>query len=184
VAFSCFASLANQLSLRQAVFWWVLARVLKVFGECTLVYDDIINGMESHERIKAFVVPDTLAERGEFARVAETFSFDEGVLMHLAKTNGRMVDLTSAIWNELDNTDSNRFEVGDWAAVADHAGHVGRDWQSIKDGVVHGQSYDAPIVMKYRDKCHLVSGNTRLMVARALGLKPRVWLFEVYDNEA
>jgi len=73
-----------------------------------------MNGMESHEGLKAFVIPNTLAERGEFARVAETFSFDAGELMRVAKTNGRMVDLTSAIWNELDNTDSNRLDVGNW----------------------------------------------------------------------
>lgn len=68
--------------------------------------------------------------------------------------------------------------------MADYAGQVGRDWQSIKSGVERGQAYDAPIVMKYRDTYHLVSGNTRLMVAKALGRKPQVWLFEVYDNKA
>ncbi len=139
--------------------------------------------MESLAGGDNFKKPDVLAERGEFTRVAATFGFDEGVLMHVASNEGRLVPLSAVVWNELDNTDSNRFEIGEWSAVAEHATAVGRDWQTIKEAFEKGQQYDAPIVMKFRDAYHLVSGNTRLMVARALGIEPRVWLFEVYDNE-
>ncbi len=139
--------------------------------------------VESFEQIGAFIKPDILSERGEFTRVAETFSLDEGVLMHLAATDGSLVGLSRDVWDELDNTDSNRFEAGDWDVIAEHAAWYGRDWQSIKHALAKGLSYDAPIIMKFRGKYHLVSGNTRLMVARAMGIVPKVWLFEVYDNE-
>lgn len=127
--------------------------------------------------------PDILAERGEFTRVAGTFSLDEGRLIRLATTAGSLVSLSRDVWDDLDNTDSNRFEIGDWEAVAEHSHQSGRDWQGIKSNFIQGQSYDAPIIMKFRGQYHLVSGNTRLMVVRAMGVAPKVWLFEVYDSE-
>lgn len=63
--------------------------------------------------------------------------------------------------------------------VERNAFHIGRDWESVKTALEGGVPLDAPIIMKRGDQTHLVSGNTRLMVARAMGIRPQVWVFEV-----
>lgn len=128
-----------------------------------------------------FKYPDIEAEIGEFERVADTFGIDSSVLMFLAH-EGQMTYLDFELWNKLENTDSNTFDIGDWEWVHEHSNPDGehkRDWESLKDKVERGKVLNAPIIMKYGNKYHLVSGNTRLMVARAKGVVPKVLLFEI-----
>ncbi|MFT5849903.1 MAG: ParB-like chromosome segregation protein Spo0J, partial [Patiriisocius sp.] len=54
-----------------------------------------------------------------------------------------------------------------------------RDWELLRDRLQSGQATDAPIVMKFGDRYHLVAGNTRLMAAKALGVRPQILLFEI-----
>ena len=134
---------------------------------------------ESIEKPKVyFLYPDLEAERGEFERVAETFSIDDSVLMFQAQS-GELVDLDDAIWRQLDNTDSNRFDVGDWDTAVRFATEANRDYLDLKDKLERNVKLDAPIIMQHNTKYHLVSGNTRLMVSKALGITPKVLLFEV-----
>ena len=124
---------------------------------------------------QAFVYPDIMKEAGEFERVALTFSIDTSVLLFQAK-DGEMTSLDEDMWQKLENTDSNRFESGDWDKVAEYATMAERDWQSIHNST---SGIDAPIIMKFGDRYHLVAGNTRLMVARARGINPKVLLFSI-----
>lgn len=96
--------------------------------------------------------------------------------MFLAR-DGHMVPLTDDIWQRLENTDSNRFEAGDWKTVERFANSVQRNWLDLKKKLQACHSLDAPLVMYINGKYHLISGNTRLMVARAAGITPNVLLF-------
>jgi hypothetical protein len=128
-----------------------------------------------------FKYPNIEKEEGEFDRVAVEFGIETSVLTFQAH-NGELVQLTEDILNRLENTDANTFEVGDWDAVHDHSNPDGvhkRDWESLKVKMDKGEVLDAPIIMKFGDRYHLVSGNTRLMVSRAKGVYPKVLIFEV-----
>jgi len=53
----------------------------------------------------------------------------------------------------------------------------GRDWKSIKDAYERDTSMEAPIIAKLPNGIfHLISGNTRLCVARVIGLIPKIVL--------
>jgi len=85
----------------------------------------------------------------------------------------------------LDNTDSFDITPEGWEKVAENIDYTNqetgakRSWQDLKQKTEQGQELDAPIVLKYQDELHLVSGNTRLMVARALGKTPKVLFVEM-----
>lgn len=127
---------------------------------------------------QVFKYPSIEREEGEFERVAQTFGIETSVLMFQAR-NGELITLNEKLWQKLENTDSNRFETGDWEKVEEFSNSVDRDWNDLKNKLAAGTQLDAPIIMQFGDRYHLVSGNTRLMVARAEGLKPTVLLFEV-----
>ncbi len=127
---------------------------------------------------EVFKVPDIQSEKGEFERVAETFDLDPDILMFLATEEGKLQELSEGLSCELENTDSNKFEKGDWEEVGKWAREYGRDWVAIKEKVEQGVLMEAPIIMKYGTVYHLVSGNTRLMVTRALGVTPKALFFE------
>lgn len=135
---------------------------------------------ENDHRTHHFNQPDIFREKGELERVAKKFGIDSSVLLYQAQ-QGNMRTLNETDWCTLDNTDSYYIESGDWETVASHAQEqeIVRDWESIKTALETGTQLDAPIIMKIGDQTHLVSGNTRLMVSRALGIKPQVWVFEV-----
>lgn len=130
-----------------------------------------------------FKAPDIYTENGEFVRVGEEFGFDDAVLTYLAKHNGKMVVLNDEIWSRLENTDSYGIEESDWATVEDKSKEASRDYLVPKMKIEKGELLQAPIIMKMGDIFHLVSGNTRLMVSRAFGIKPQVYLFEVDTHE-
>ncbi len=139
---------------------------------------------ESFESVKEpFVLPDIKAERGEFERVAEKFGLDTDTLLFLAAEEGVLSPLTEEVWKNLDNTDSNTFNSGDsdaWDKIREgcEAQNPPRDWQALKITMEQGGDIEAPIIIKYDNQYHLVSGNSRLMVARALDITPKVLIFE------
>jgi len=134
-----------------------------------------------NSRKEYFKYPNIEKEEGEFDRVAVEFGIETSVLMFQAQ-NGELVQLTEEVLSKLENTDANTFDVGDWDAVHDHSNPDGvhkRDWESLKTKMEKGEVLDAPIIMKFGDRYHLVSGNTRLMVSRAMGIYPKALIFEV-----
>ena len=132
-----------------------------------------------------FTYPDIKHELGEFERVSKEFEIDSSVLMFLAH-EGEMISLGEDVWSALENTDSNDFEAGDWEAVHECSNPDGvqkRDWEELRNKFDAGKALDAPIIMKFGRRYHLVSGNTRLMISRAKGIVPKVLLFEVDQPE-
>jgi hypothetical protein len=82
-------------------------------------------------------------------------------------------------WGRLENTDSFDITKGDWGTVEYHSNAGARDWKSLKTRLEQGQAVDAPVIFKKGETLHLVSGNTRLMVTRALGMVPKVLVVEL-----
>lgn len=137
---------------------------------------------------EVFKKPDIQAEKGEFERVGQLFGIDDSVLMYLAQAEGSMVPLTDDLWSTLSNSDSFDIPVEGHDVAERLAQSNGRDYHAVADrmyaGLVSGEALDAPIIMKHGNQYHVVSGNTRLMAARAYGVTPPVWLFEVDSHEA
>jgi hypothetical protein len=130
-----------------------------------------------------FVLSSTERERGEIERVATTFSegheneFIERFM--LALQSASLVPLSEDVWGKLENSDSFPIQNGDWETVRSLAEQVNRDWNSLKEKMENGTPLDAPIILKIKDNFYLVSGNTRLMIARALGITPEVVLVDI-----
>jgi hypothetical protein len=138
-----------------------------------------------------FVSPEIAKEAGEIRRVAEEVFGDRDAenflsrFMEAAKT-APLTELSEDMWSQLENTDSYGIPPQDWSLVEEHAvaGHSSnsRDWQLLKARYEQGATIEAPMVLKANGILHLVSGNTRLMVARALGITPKVLLVEFSGN--
>ncbi len=129
-----------------------------------------------------FTKPDIYKEMGEFVRVGKEFGLDAGVLMYLAKQNGKLVTLNEGLLSRLENTDLHDIEEGDWETVASKSKQARRDYISVKKDFGAGE-VKAPIIFDAGDRLHLVSGNTRLMVSRALGVRPQFYIFRLDSNE-
>lgn len=131
-----------------------------------------------------FTFPNVEGERGEINRVAEHFGYDQERFAHeflLRAKNTSLTSLTDEVWSRLDNTDScSEINYGDWSAVERHAVGYGRkEWQELRDKMQNKTATDAPIIIKHNTVLHLVSGNTRLMVARAMGITPHVLVVDM-----
>lgn len=125
-----------------------------------------------------FVHPDTQKEKDELERVEREFGIDSSVLIFAAR-DGVFTELSDGVWDTLENTDSNRFVEGDWEEVKRLSEKYERDWEDLRQKLEAGTPLDAPIIMQFGDRYHLVSGNTRLMVARAMGLRPKAYIFKI-----
>ncbi len=137
---------------------------------------------ENFENQSRFKLPNIENERGEFERVAQKFQIDSSVLMFLAR-EGQLVQLTESLLSNLENTDACDIEKDDFETLdrllQNNSSFHQRDWRDLYTKLTSGTLIDAPIVMKYGNRYHLVSGNTRLMVARVLGITPQILLFTI-----
>ena len=133
-------------------------------------------------------MPDIQKEQGEIRRVSkEVFhEADAGKFFlrfrEAAKT-ASLLDLSEDAWSRLENTDSHDITPQNWVqveenAIAGHSDHP-RDWQLLRTLYEQDAPIEAPIVLKTGNTLHLVAGNTRLMVARALGITPKILLVEL-----
>lgn len=129
-------------------------------------------------------------EPGEIKRVQEHFqiktaNFVEKFIERARR--GKLERLTDKIWDTVENTDSHSDNVlrGDWETVGQlaEAKTPPRDWRSQKRDMELGVALDAPIIARRGDILHLVAGDTRLVVARALGKKPDVLIVDITDFE-
>ena len=145
------------------------------------------NHESGEENKPMFILPNIESERGEIERVAKTFA-PEGVESFLRKFfvqagKSEVVELDDEVWKKLENTDSWDIELGNWEKVRHHAeeGHPDnpRRWDLIRGALGENKEIYAPIIVTVGDKTHLVSGNTRLMVCRAAGVRPHVLMVDM-----
>ena len=135
-----------------------------------------------------FVFPDIKKEEGEIERVAETVfggadptRFFEEFEKRARKT--QLSSLTQTEWAELENTGWHFITLGDWDKVAELSAECepNRDWQDLRNKMQSRKELDAPIVVRKGNLLHKVGGNTRLMVAKALGVNPKVLVVDMTD---
>lgn len=125
-----------------------------------------------------WITPSLLEEMGEFERVAELYSVPLSSLVSLF-TSGTMEDMDDETWNELGNTDSQ--EPIELEAVFQLAAGLGRNAHVLVEAFRAGKPMKAPVVLFLANgEKHLVSGNTRLLVCRATGIRPRI--FKLQSN--
>ncbi|MFA9262436.1 MAG: hypothetical protein ACEQSB_03740 [Undibacterium sp.] len=134
-----------------------------------------------------WVRPDTKLEfeLGEIERVSrhfgETPEEQSRIINRLTEGIAQVepVDLTPDLWENLENTDSFDIAAGDYARVRVLAQEYGRNEGHIIDQVNSGIPIETPIIAQRGEALHLVSGNTRLMLARAAGQIPKVIIVQI-----
>jgi hypothetical protein len=144
--------------------------------------------MEKIEEQNSLVSPYAPYERGEIERVSQIFGGDDKkqfVEEFIEKVKSTIpMNLSEDDWGHLENSDSYDIAPDDWETVRYHAvdGNPDRprDWESIKKQFENEHTVP-PMILKMGDTLHLVSGNTRLMVARALGKIPKVAIIDMSD---
>ena len=123
--------------------------------------------------------PSARTERGELSRVAD----DEKVpLKHLlnAFKKAKLKPLHHKTWAHLQNTDSQSTKT--MAKFVKTSEKYGRDWKRVAKGLTKGHSMPAPIILRRKDGSNtLVGGNTRLMGAKALKIKPHALHIDIRD---
>jgi hypothetical protein len=140
--------------------------------------------MESYENLQPsqFRYPIFHHEVGEFERVSEELHIPLDDLLDAAES-GKLQLLNDDLWGQLHNSESFSIDKGEWDKVAAIANEHGKDWQTPKKELESQKTLSAPIIVKQGERYTLVSGNTRLLVSRALGITPTVLVFEVVAPE-
>jgi hypothetical protein len=132
-------------------------------------------------------------ELGEFERINEDFSYGATSkekrsnldMLRAAYRNGKLQTLTDSKWRDLDNTDSWKTDTLEkiQKAIKSNARSSGkRSIENVLKEFLTG-SVRAPIVLSFNNgkNMSLIAGNTRLMVARMLGIKPDVVVVDLND---
>lgn len=119
-------------------------------------------------------------EKGEFSRTCEFFDDDPKNLrknMAFLKREYQKVSpqpLVDADWRKMQNTDSWKTTTLEKVTNAIKANNEPRDVQNIVTELSSG-SARSPIAIRLDDgTLYLVGGNTRLMVCRAIKVKPNI----------
>ena len=116
--------------------------------------------------------PDLSEEHEEMERTSEELGIDLQEIIDGYK-NGSLEKLNNDIWQMMENTDS--WDIKDLEEARRYAEEYGKDIENIIDGFKKGKELPAPIVLIKDDGApYLIAGNTRLMVAKALKVVPKV----------
>lgn len=141
-----------------------------------------------------WVLPDLRSpqEVGELERVADTLNPEDPEKLiqkfYEQAINVEIRPLDEEFLKNLENTDAADINVGDFDIIATkleemtaHDPLQKRDWQFLKEKIEKGNEMDMAVIVKVNDTYHLMSGNTRLMVSRALGKIPLVAIVNISE---
>jgi hypothetical protein len=137
-----------------------------------------------------WTAPDFGHELGEIFRTAERFVEDPddrtglALRMYEALSKAGPEDLTDDLWQRLENTDSYDIRQGDFDAVRTLAEANSRDFDFHLQRMLSGEPVPAPTIAIVDGVAHKVGGNTRLMIARVLGVRPKVVIARIDTHEA
>lgn len=142
--------------------------------------------LPSQEKAPHFIFPSFEHEKGEIERVGKYFEFTQENFLEMFLERARetkLTEFTEEQWASLENTDSFDIKKGDWDTVAMNADskEEPRDWQDVRKKLQNSTPLDAPVIAKIGNALHLVSGDTRLSVAKAAGIVPQVLIVDVTD---
>lgn len=116
-------------------------------------------------------------ETNEFERVVDEGLYPSLEFARAAFDHGQLVRLEpeSREWREMENTDSGQDMTMD--EVRSLAAGYGRNVDSLLEGLESGANIPAATVARRKDGSTVcIGGNTRLMVCRAAGRVPQVWM--------
>jgi hypothetical protein len=132
--------------------------------------------------------PDLRKESGEFERVLNTFynlslnelpeEYISEVLKNYDLSESEL--LSDIVWSVLHNSESWDLQKGDYQKLETIISGS-RDWEMLRESYQNNEDIECPIIayIPEKDIYHLVSGNTRLSVAKAEGIRPRVIIMEL-----
>ena len=93
-------------------------------------------------------------------------SYDD-IVKEIKKSTPKKI--TDEVWGELQNTESNKIQFGDFNSVFNLSNKYNKSNPlKLKKKIEHDE-YKYPIIVRFNDQFHLVSGNTRLCTAAAMG---------------
>ena len=133
---------------------------------------------------KEKIRPNIQGEIEELQRVVQYLNRDEGVdisthdLVNAFQDSEEEV-LSNEVWSQLENTESNTIEKGDFDVVLDIARKYKKSNPIKLAKKLKSGDYERPMIVKFGNRYHLVSGNTRLCTAASLGMNPKVFIASV-----
>lgn len=141
-----------------------------------------------------WVKPDFDKEASEIKRILEDFLNQEpseenvGKIIDILKETPS-TQLNYETWSMVENTDSfKNIGPGDIEKAREKCEGYNkelppdkkRDFEDILSGFTEGKEMQMPVIIKSKNGLlHLLSGNTRLMISRALNIQPQVIIGEV-----
>jgi hypothetical protein len=149
---------------------------------------------ETNEYTPEWVRPNLQNETGELTRVIEGFLGKEPSQENIRALvdvleQSPLVELSEGDWEALENTDSfHNIIPGQIESVQTITEEYNqalteenkRDFAKLQSGFRNGNKIECPVILRNSEgKLHLVSGNTRLMIARALSVRPKVIIGQV-----
>jgi hypothetical protein len=125
--------------------------------------------------------PDLEAEQEKFQKVAESLGLDVSDIQSKAG-RGHMCQLSPQIWSMLANSES--WTIESMEEAEKRAALRDMDLQPTLDTIATGQTVAAPIVLILGDGTpHLVSGDDRLMIARAMDTEAQVFFVDMATSD-
>jgi ElaB/YqjD/DUF883 family membrane-anchored ribosome-binding protein len=123
-------------------------------------------------------------EMHEIKRTVQDLSRNEGLDLTVdevldAFIRAKEVSIPKDVWEKLENTESNTYKKGEIKKVVDMANKYDKTNPLELKKILKSGDYRRPMILKFGDRYHLVSGNTRLSTAAAMGIVPRVLIAEV-----
>lgn len=102
-------------------------------------------------------------------------------------SSAQIEDLTEEIWEKLDNSESHAYVrpgyLEDAQKFAERKSH-NRDWKDIVNGIQKKCPMKVPIILIKSDGTpYLIAGNTRLMVFRAMMIRPKALIVRLVEDE-
>ena len=140
-----------------------------------------------------WIRPDLKRERGEIERVLQEFLGEVPSKENLKRVmeildNAPMAELSEELWESLENTDSfHNIRPGHLEDIEKIVEEYNQEldpenkryFERHLERYLKGIPMETPTIIRNKDGIsHLISGNTRLMVARALGVRPKVVIGE------
>lgn len=137
----------------------------------------IVRALPERPVVRPWKEPDYVEEHGELERTSEALGISLDDLTG-AYTRGKLETLSDEDWNRMRNCDSRdpSWTLEQVLEYYPSRTDQPRDAQRILNGMNEGVSLPAPVVL-FRDgqDPYLVSGSTRLSVARATGRRPQIF---------
>jgi hypothetical protein len=133
--------------------------------------------MESKTQFK----PNVKGEMDEVKRVSqyltrhENFSVSvDDVKQSLKKSEE--TTLNDELWSKLENTESNKISKGEFFKVLMISKHYNKSNPYKLKLKLANDEYERPMIVKFGNRYHVVSGNTRLCTAASMGMNPKVFI--------